>query len=258
MFKWYAQKKITAARTNHADFLTQPDMQHRQDGASETQDPAFTTEDMDSTEPTSAPYQGSPTDRGKLAAQSPVLSPNKAPLYKKQHWDAPDRSIHGKEDLEHLAVHPASDQPASEQALKLMLLSPQKDLRNELRLSLFSVHTRLEHVEEHTDMLERQMTEYAFAPPEAFYHHSEEIRLLQAKVADLENCSRKNNIKFRGIPKTVKPQDLIHYIQQLFFKLNPQLSQADIAIDRAHRIVKPNYLPESVPRDVLRIHVFFN
>lgn len=47
------------------------------------------SEEMDSTEPALASQHGSPTDRGKRAAQSSVLSPTKAPLYKKQHWDAP-------------------------------------------------------------------------------------------------------------------------------------------------------------------------
>lgn len=85
-----------------------------------------------------------------------------------------------------------------------MLLSLQKDLHNELRSSLSSVLTRLEQVEECTDMLERQITEHASTHHEASepsYQHSEEICLLQAKVADLEDHSRRNNIKFRGIPR---------------------------------------------------------
>lgn len=52
------------------------------------------SEEMDSTEPALASYHGSPTHRGKRAAQSPVLSPTKAPLYKKQHWDAPGVTQH--------------------------------------------------------------------------------------------------------------------------------------------------------------------
>lgn len=39
--------------------------------------------------------------------------------------------------------------------------------------------------------------------------------------ADLEDRSRRNNIKFRGIPEAVKPPDLTHYIQQLFFNSSP-------------------------------------
>lgn len=129
-----------------------------------------------------------------------------------------------------------------------------------LRSSLSSLHLSVEQVEERTDILERQITEHVSAhheASEAYHQHSEEIRFLQAKMADLEDRSRRNIIKFRGISETVKPPDLIHHIQQLFLKLIPQLSQADIAIDHAHRIAKPNHLPETVQRDVLpRIHFF--
>lgn len=93
-------------------------------------------------------------------------------------------------------------------------------------------------------MLERQVTEHTTAhheTSEAYHQHSQEIQFLQAKVIDLEDRSGRNNTKFRGIPETIKPPDLIHYIQQLFIKLIPQLSQADLAIDHAHRIAKPNY-----------------
>lgn len=77
------------------------------------------------------------------------------------------------------------------------------------------------------------------------------------KVADLEDHSRRNHINFTGIPENIKPPNLIPYLQQLFLKFLPQLSKADIIIDCAHRIAKPNHLPVSIPRDVLaQIHFF--
>lgn len=76
-------------------------------------------------------------------------------------------------------------------------------------------------------------------------------------MVDLKDRARRNNIEFRGIPESVKHPYLIHYIQSFFLKLLPQLTQADIAIDRAHRIAKPNHLPASVPRDVLAALISF-
>lgn len=96
------------------------------DGDPQNTTPA--TEDMDSSEPAPASQQSSANDRGKRAAGSPALSP-KTPLYKKQNWETPDRALQDTAEQEHLAAHPASDQPTSEQSLKLMLLSLQKDLR---------------------------------------------------------------------------------------------------------------------------------
>lgn len=101
----------------------------------------------------------------------------------------------------------ASDQPASEQTLKHMLLFLQKDLRNELCSSISSLQSRIDQVEEHTDILERQATDHAaiyYEVTEAYHQHSEEIGFLQAKVADLEDHYRRKNIKFRGIPEIMK------------------------------------------------------
>lgn len=57
-------------------------------------------EDMDSADPAPALYNGSSTDRGMWAAQSPGLSSTKAPLYKKQHWDAPEKAQNQESDHE--------------------------------------------------------------------------------------------------------------------------------------------------------------
>lgn len=78
---------------------------------------------------------------------------------------------------------------------------------------------------------------------------------LQYKIADLEDHSRRNNIKFRGIPESIPPNDLTNYMQCLMKALIPSLS--DIEVDRAHRIPKPKFLPDTAPRDTLaRIHYY--
>ncbi|XP_040211689.1 uromodulin-like [Rana temporaria] len=75
----------------------------------------------------------------------------------------------------------------------------------------------MEHVEEGTYMLERQITEHASDHHEAskaFYQHSEEIHLLQDKVADLKDRFRGNNIKFRETNETIT-NDRSHFLQSL-------------------------------------------
>lgn len=74
-------------------------------------------------------------------------------------------------------------------------------MRNELQSSISMLHSRIDHLEDSTDDLEKQMTEYTAAYndiTDAHDQHTEEIRYLQAKVADLEDRSRGNNIKFWG------------------------------------------------------------
>lgn len=121
-----------------------------------------------------------------------------------------------------------------------MLLSLQKDLRNELHSSFSTLQHGDDRVEEHTADLEKVVTEHTAVynkMADAYDHHTEEIFFLQAKVADLEDYSRGNNIKFRGIPETVKPPELISYLQQLFLLLLPELSQADITIELPNPII---------------------
>lgn len=73
-----------------------------------------------------------------------------------------------------------------------MLLSLQKDPHNELHASTSSLHSRIEDVEEHTDNLEKNVTEHTGAYNEVAEvqdPHSEEICYLQAKVAHLKTFS---------------------------------------------------------------------
>lgn len=142
------------------------------------QGPALNLEDMDSTEPDSLPHQSSPADS---TMQSPAPSPSKVPLYKKQHWDELEENEGTQESL---AAHPASDQAASEYNLKMMLLSSQKDLCNDFRSSLSSLHSSVDQVEERTNMLERQITENASVhhkASEAYHHYSQEIQFYKLR-----------------------------------------------------------------------------
>lgn len=71
-----------------------------------------------------------------------------------------------------------------------------------------------------------------------------------AKLADLEDRSRRNNVKLWGVPETVPPEDLPKYTRDLMHTILPDASHRDIIIDRIHRIAKPPQLAASVPRDV--------
>lgn len=87
----------------------------------ETQDHDTMPKEMDRRAPDTEFSQPSPADRRKRAAQSPALSPNKAPLLKKQHWDPPAAICPEVARSDSLATL-----LASEHTLKLMLLYLQK------------------------------------------------------------------------------------------------------------------------------------
>lgn len=77
---------------------------------------------------------------------------------------------------------------------------------------------------------------------------ADDIVWLKAKVADLEDRSKRNNLKVRGIPESITMSQLPYYVRDAFLTAIPTLFSADLTIDCI-------YIPASVPRDVLlRVH----
>ncbi|CAH2311815.1 Hypothetical predicted protein [Pelobates cultripes] len=85
---------------------------------------------------------------------------------------------------------------------------------------------------------------------------SEQARLT-AKLVDLEDRSRRNNIRVRGVPESVAGSDIPEYLRQLFTAIQPSLEPADLRLDRAHRVPKPATLARDIPRDIVtKLHYF--
>lgn len=49
----------------------------------------------------------------------------------------------------------------------------------------------------------------------------EEMDWIKAKLADLEDCSRRNNVKIRGILESIQPAALTDYFVQLMATFIP-------------------------------------
>lgn len=79
----------------------------------------------------------------------------------------------------------------------------------------------------------------------------EEFKMLKLKVADLQDRSHRNNIKFNGISESVKATELRPFLQRMIGDLLPSISPYNIIIDWDHRLPKPAYLPDRIPRDVI-------
>lgn len=75
---------------------------------------------------------------------------------------------------------------------------------------------------------------------------------------DLENRSRQNNIRIRGLPESVGTEELKVTLQGIFNSLLKRPKTADLEIDRAHRTQGPRDRDTRTPRDVIcRIHFFY-
>ncbi|CAH2283486.1 Hypothetical predicted protein [Pelobates cultripes] len=85
---------------------------------------------------------------------------------------------------------------------------------------------------------------------------ADNVKLWQ-KMADTEDRSRRNNVRFRGIAESILPDKLYSYITTMCTVLAPTVSANAWEIDRVHRLPKPPRLARDTPRDVIaRFHYF--
>lgn len=155
---------------------------------------------------------------------------------------------------------PTSGQPILDTAVKEMLLSLRGSLQHDMAVFMKQTQRELDYVGERVDHVENKMGEFTQAHNELVKAHNdleEEFKAHKLKVANLEDRSRRNNIKFHRITESVKATELRLFLQRMIADLLPSISPCDIIIDRAHRLPKPSYLPDKIPRDVIaRIHFY--
>lgn len=159
-----------------------------------------------------------------------------------------------------LGAFPTSNQAVSDSVLKEMMLALRASIQSSFTMAMNKQSAALYDSGGRVDHLENKMGEFSGAHNGLVDAHNqleEEVASLSAKLADLEDRNRRNNVKLRGVPESVPPSELVPFIQQLIKTVLPQTSKPDLVLDRAHRLPKPKNLPASVPRDVIvRIHFF--
>ncbi|CAH2277674.1 Hypothetical predicted protein [Pelobates cultripes] len=65
------------------------------------------------------------------------------------------------------------------------------------------------------------------------------------KRMDLEDRSRRNDLRLRGIPEEVRPQELRAYATEFFCSILPDIPTDMLILDRIHRVARPMHLPPS-------------
>lgn len=105
------------------------------------------------------------------------------------------------------------------------------------------------------------MSDFAKSHNSLINSHSalkDEVARLSAKVLDLEDRSRRNNIHIRGILECVQPDSLRPLLTDLMALTLPNCSQLDFTIDRIHRIPKPKNIPSQALRDTIACIHFYH
>lgn len=159
-----------------------------------------------------------------------------------------------------LDTFPTSNQAVSESFLKEMMLALRSSIQHSFTSVLNQQMTVIDELGNRVHHVEQKMGDFSGAHNDLVDAHNaleDEVAALSAKVADIEDRNRRNNVKIRGVPELVSPSDLSSYVQQLIKAVLPSTTTHDLIIDRAHRLPKPKSLPDSTPRDVIvRIHFF--
>lgn len=144
--------------------------------------------------------------------------------------------------------------------MKDMLLTLRGAIQQDLAAFMHSTKSDMSAFSSRVGYVEKKMKEFTLAHNvlvDAHFDVEDEIKAMRIKMADMEDRARRNNIKFRGIPESIKPAELTAYLQKLMTTALPSLWPADVIIDRVHRLPKPSYLSDQIPRDVIaRIHFY--
>lgn len=105
----------------------------------------------------------------------------------------------------------------------------------------------MQHIDHRIQYIENKLEECTDTVNDlvdAYAEQKDDTLWIKAKLADLEDCSRCNNIKMHGVPESVKPAELQAYATSLFSALIPELTPIELTIDRIHRIPKPRHLED--------------
>ncbi|CAH2276168.1 Hypothetical predicted protein [Pelobates cultripes] len=150
------------------------------------------------------------------------------------------------------------DNPLTKRDLQALLLDATADIKahtaTELERHVRALKTDIEALSRRTHQAETRLTVLA----ETSSSHSQDLTYLHGKIAtleeeleDLNNRSRRNNIRVRGLPETVTHEALHSTITDLFGSLLPEASEGDLAMDRVHRALRAPTLNPDTPRDVI-------
>lgn len=193
----------------------------------------------------SKPRRDSPTRQGTDPGME-VSGPHSDPT----HQSSTDRDP--------IKEFPTADRPVSDTLLKDMLLSLRSSLQADMVRGITECQREVQAIGHRVHQVENKMEEYTSAynvMVEAHTAQGEDITWLKVKMAG--DRSRRNNLKLRGIPEDIPPNQLLQFAQTLFSTLVPDASAHDLLVDRIHRVPKPSFLPADIPRDVLlRMHFY--
>lgn len=255
------------------DFLIQPRRLPAQDGAGRHADDmrglsSGTQRSQHGRQGTSHTSTNPPKGQGQYppppsASSSPAKSKFKSSSASAETADISgfESSLDDTRELQDSIIDfPTQNQPVMDTTLKDMLVSLRSTLHADMLAFTQQFKTEVAAVDSRVTHIESKMGEFTSTFNDLVDAHNErddEIHAIKTKLADLEDRSRRNNVKIRGIPELIKPPDLKEYFTNIMKAALPEAPLEDLIIDRIHRLPRPRNIPDHLPRDtIVRIHFY--
>lgn len=147
------------------------------------------------------------------------------------------------------ALDSSSSAPPREQSLQQLFDAFRQNLQADIKEVISEFKADIKSLVSRTDHMDKKMPDFAKSHNALIDSHStleEEIAHLSTKVVDLEDRSRRNNIRICSISESITPEAVL-----------PSCNQLDLMIDCIHRIPKPKNISPHFSRYVIaRIHFF--
>lgn len=83
--------------------------------------------------------------------------------------------------------------------------------------------------------------------------HSQHMIDMNRQIEDLDNRRRRHNIRVRGIPESITPEQIRPALSSIFNGLLDRPKASPIEYDRAHRALRPRVPDNNPPRDIIYI-----
>lgn len=106
---------------------------------------------------------------------------------------------------------------------------------SDLRADIHAVTSRVSKVEE---KLRDQATHYQCSQ-DLLAQHPSKLRYINRRIEDLDNCGRRHNVRIRGLPETVSPDQLESAVLSIFNDLFERAADSFVEIQRFHRALRP-------------------
>ncbi|XP_053555608.1 TATA box-binding protein-associated factor RNA polymerase I subunit C [Bombina bombina] len=173
--------------------------------------------------------------------------------------DASDLALAAIQNIQHAQPEVATPSFIMD-SLKSLLDKHHASFTAQMAASTAELKKEISSTNERIDSLERRQEDAAVEHSnlQSFTQRlADYLEVVDDKIADLEDRSRRNNLRIRGIPETISPADLQPYLKELFQVLAPPATELEALMDRAHRALKPRGLSDDQPRDtIVRLHYF--